>query len=59
MKDIEKTIAQAVRIEYNQYTSELFLVFQVVDESFKRRIQKDWMEDVPVRIIGKRLYLKE
>lgn len=55
----DQTIAQAVRVEYNEHTDELFLVFQVIDEGFKLRIKKDWMEDVSVKIIGKRLFLKE
>jgi hypothetical protein len=59
MKDIEQTVAQVVRMEHDEKTDELFLVFQIVDEGFKRRIKKDWMEDVPLKIIGKNLVLKE
>lgn len=59
MKNIEQTVAQVVRMEHDEKTDELFLVFQIVDEGFKRRIKKDWMEDVPLKLIGKNLVLKE
>lgn len=55
MKDIEKTVANAVRIELNEQTDELFIVFEVVDEHFKKRIKDNWMKDVPLHLIGKHL----
>lgn len=55
MKDIEKTVAKAVRIELNETTDELFLVFEVVDELFKKKIKDNWMRDVPLHLIGKHL----
>ena len=55
MKDFEKTVAEVVRIEFNEETDELFLVFEVVDSGFKNRIKKDWMKDVPLHLIGKNL----
>ena len=55
MKDIEKTVAQAVRIELNEATDELFIVFEVVDELFKKKIKEDWMKDIPLHLIGKNL----
>jgi hypothetical protein len=59
MKEKEQTVAQVVRIEHNSDNDELFLVFQVVDESFKARIKKDWMQDVELHLIGKALKIKE
>jgi hypothetical protein len=55
VKDIEKTVAKAVRIELNETTDELFLVFEVVDELFKKKIKDNWMRDVPLHLIGKHL----
>ncbi len=58
-KDNEQTVAQVVRMEHNPDNDELFLVFQIVDEEFKARIKKDWMQDVELHLIGKSLVLKE
>lgn len=55
MKDLEKTVAKAVRIELNETTDELFIVFEVVDEQFKKKIKDNWMRDVPLHLIGKHL----
>lgn len=59
MKEIDHTVATVVRIEHNENTDELFLVFQIVDEGFKKRIKKNWMEEVPVKLIGKNLVIKD
>ena len=32
MKEIDYTVATVVRMEHNENTDELFLVFQIVDE---------------------------
>lgn len=59
MKEIDRTVATVVRMEHNENTDELFLVFQIIDEGFKKRIKKNWMEDVPVKLIGKSLIIKD
>lgn len=59
MKEIDHTVATVVRMEHNENTDELFLVFQIVDEGFKKRIKKNWMEEVPVKLIGKNLVIKD
>ena len=52
---INQTVATAVRMEHNPDTDELFLVFQIVDEDFKRRIKRDWMQDVELKLLGRNL----
>lgn len=52
-------VAEVVRIEHDPKTDDLFLVFEIIDECFKKRIKKNWMEDVPLKLIGKKLVLKE
>ena len=59
MKEIDHTVATVVRMEHNENTDELFLVFQIVDEGFKKRIKKNWMEEVSVKLIGKNLVIKD
>jgi hypothetical protein len=59
MKEQEQTVAVVVRMEHNPDNDELFLVFQVIDEEFKKRMKKDWMQDVELQLIGKELVIKE
>lgn len=49
------TVAEAVRIEQDTKDDTIFLVFKIVDEGFKRRIKNNWMNDVPLKLIGKTL----
>jgi hypothetical protein len=58
-KDNNQTVAEIARMEHNENTDDLYLVFKVVDEGFKKRIKKDWMEDIELKIIGKKLVIKE
>jgi hypothetical protein len=57
MKEMDKyhTVAEAVRVEHDRHTDTVFLVFEIVDEKFKSRIKKDWTQDIPLRIIDKKL----
>ena len=53
------TVAKAVRVEHNEDNDELYLVFEIIDDDFKRRIKKDWMEDIELKLIGKNLIKKQ
>ena len=47
------TVAKAVRLERIQETDEVFIVFQVIDEMFKQRIQNNWEDDVELKLVVK------
>ena len=49
------TVAEAVRVEYDQYNDELYLVFIIVDEGFKKQIKNDWLQDIQLVLIDKKL----
>jgi hypothetical protein len=49
------TVARAVRMEVDPLTGDLYLVFKVIDESFKQRIREDWNADVELIVLGKSL----
>lgn len=53
------TVANAVRLERVEETDEVFIVFQITDEDFKQRIQKNWLDDIELKLIGKSLIIKE
>lgn len=58
MKNYEKTIAEAVRIEFEQKTGELFIVFKVVDGKFKEDVKNNWTKDIEYRLIDRYLVSK-
>lgn len=54
-----KVVAEAVRIEYEEKSGAVFLVFEIIDEDFKKRIKKDWTADISLELDNKKLILKE
>ncbi len=54
-----KTVAEAVRIEYEEKSGAVYLVFEITDEDFKKRIKKDWTSDIELQLDNKKLILKE
>jgi hypothetical protein len=55
MKPSDKIVASAVRIEYEEKTGKLFLVFEITDTKYKQDIKRDWTKDIEFRIIDKHL----
>lgn len=55
MKTVKKELAHAVRVEYNNENDDLFIVFEVTDERFKKQLKEDWFKDVQLKIEGKKL----
>jgi hypothetical protein len=49
------TVARAIRMEVDPITGDLYLVFKVIDESFKQRVRDNWMDDVELVLLGKEL----
>jgi hypothetical protein len=54
-----KTVAEAVRIEYEEKSGAVYLVFEITDEDFKKRIKADWTVDIELELEDKKLLLKE
>ena len=54
-----KTVAEVVRVEHDESTDAVYLVFEITDERFKQRIKKDWTQDVELVMIGKKLVENE
>jgi hypothetical protein len=57
MKNLDnvKTVATAVRLESESSSGKLYIVFEIVDEEFKKRINDNWKADIPLVLIGKDL----
>jgi hypothetical protein len=55
MKNYEEILAEAVRIEYEEKTGKLYLVFEVINEKLKQDIIRDWTKDIEFRLKDKQL----
>lgn len=53
------TVAEAVRIEFDEKSGAVYLVFELIDEDFKKRIKEDWIQDIDLELEDKKLILKE
>jgi hypothetical protein len=49
----DKVVAEAVRIEYEEKTGKLFIVFEVKDEQYKQNIKKNWTKDIEYRLVDR------
>lgn len=52
---LKEVVAEAVRIEYEENTGKLFIVFEVKNEKFKQDIKKNWTQDIEYKLVDKTL----
>lgn len=53
MKSFEHSVAKAVRVEKDISSGSLYLVFEIIDESFKKEVEKNWTADIELKLVGK------
>ncbi len=58
MKPNEQVVGEAVRVEYEEKSGELYIVFKITDEQYKHTLKRDWTKDIEFRVIDK-LLVKE
>jgi len=51
----DKIVAEAVRIEYEEKSGRMFIVFEVKDEKYKQDLRKNWTKDIEFRLVDKLL----
>ena len=51
----DQVVAEAVRIEYEEETGKLFIVFEVKNEKYKQDIKKNWTQDIEFRLVDRNL----
>ncbi len=54
-----KTVGKAIRVEYDNKSGALYLVFELIDEDFKKRVKEDWNADIELELEDRKLLLKE
>ena len=59
MKNYETVIAEACRVEVEETTGRVFIVFEVKDEKYKKDIKQNWIKDIEYRLIDKNLVAEE
>jgi hypothetical protein len=59
MKPGEEIFGEAVRVEYEEKTGKLFIVFEIKNEKHKQDIKKNWVQDIEFRLIDKFLVKEE
>lgn len=55
----DKVVAEACRIEYEEKSGKLYIVFEVKDEKYKQDIKKNWTKDIEFRLVDKSLVESE
>jgi hypothetical protein len=56
---LKETVAEAVRIEVEEKTGKVFIVFEVKNEKLKQDIKKNWTKDIEYRMIDRSLVEEE
>ncbi len=52
-------VGEAVRMEFEEKTGKLYLVFEIKNEKYKQNIKKNWTDDIEFKIIDKKLVVEE
>ena len=52
-KNDEEIVGEASRIEFDENTGRLFIVFEIISEKHKQNIKKNWTNDIEFKIINK------
>lgn len=45
-----QTVAKGVRLEVDEDTNEVFIVFKVVDSKFEKHIKNNWLDNIELII---------
>jgi len=53
MEKYEQIIGEATRMEYDNTTGKLFLVFEIVNEKMKQKLKDDWTQDIEFQLVMK------
>lgn len=56
---LKEVIGEAIRVEFEEKTGRVCLVFEIINEKYKQDIRKNWTKDIEFKIIDKKLVLDE
>lgn len=52
-------LASCIRIEYNEESGDLNLIFKVSDPNFKKLVLNNWTQDIDLILKNKKLFKKD
>jgi hypothetical protein len=52
---LKNIVGEAVRVEVEDNTGKVFIVFEITDPKLKKDIKTNWAEDIEFRIVDKSL----
>lgn len=55
---LKEIIGEAIRVEFEEKTGKICLVFEITNEKYKQDIKRDWTKDIEFRIIDRSLVLE-
>lgn len=55
MKSDEEIVGEACRVEVEESTGRVFIVFEIKNEKYKQDIKRNWTKDLEFRLIDKNL----
>jgi hypothetical protein len=44
-------VARAIRLEVDTKSNEMFLVFKIIDETFKNKVRDNWDKNLPLQVV--------
>ena len=50
-----ETVAKAIRVEIDENTGEVCLVFKITDSILKKKVREDWLCNLEFIMVGKEL----
>jgi len=59
MKNYQEILAEICRIDIEESTGRVFLIFEVKSPKFKEEVKKNWTQDIEYKIIDKKLVLND
>lgn len=54
----EEIVAVGVRMEIDDITDDVFIVFKITDPAFKQKIRENWLNNIELKVMGKNLIKK-
>jgi len=55
MKSDEQIVGEACRVEVEESTGRVFIVFEIKNEKYKQDIMKSWTKDIEFKLVDKNL----
>ena len=59
MHSYEQVVGEAIRVEYDEFSDRLCLVFEITNQQMKQQIKNNWTRDIEFRLSDNNLTIEE